>query len=101
MSFVVIARDAEGSLGRRPALRAAHLEYWKRLEDAGRMVLAGPLGNGQGSLFVIEAESAAEAEELIQGDPYSTGGVFASWEVLAFQCVLPLSRYGPPRRPNE
>ncbi len=94
MSYVILAHDAEGSSEKRPRLRPSHLEYWGRLEDSGQMILAGPLGPGKGSLFVIDVESENAARDLIANDPYTVGGVFASWEVTPFKCVLPVSRYG-------
>ena len=94
MLFVIIGRDAPDSKDKRPGARAAHLEYWKPLDDAGRVVLAGPMTDFAGSLFVLEADSQEEAEALAKGDPYIAAGVFESAEVHPFKGVLPAKVYG-------
>lgn len=42
MLYAIVGEDAPGSLEKRLAARPAHLERLKELQDAGRLVLAGP-----------------------------------------------------------
>ncbi|MEQ8820437.1 MAG: YciI family protein [Sumerlaeia bacterium] len=92
--FVIIGRDAPDSKDKRPAARADHLEYWKPLDEAGRVVVAGPLADFAGSLFVFQAENIEEAVEIADNDPYVAAGVFESSEVHGFKGVLPNLVYG-------
>ncbi len=87
--YVIIGRDAPGSKEKRPVLRDDHLAHIGKVHDRGRVVLAGPFTDGAGSLIVIRAESLEAARAIADADPYVTGGVFASIEVLPFKQVLP------------
>jgi uncharacterized protein YciI len=55
-----------------------------------RVLLAGPLTDGAGSLLVVSAESLAEAEAFAKEDPYTVNGVFERIEVHPFSQVFPL-----------
>lgn len=99
MLYAIIGDDAPGSLERRLAARPAHLERLKALQDAGRLLLAGPCpaidapdpgpAGFAGSLIVAEFESLAAAEAWAAADPYVTAGVFARTTVRPFRKVLP------------
>ena len=99
MLYAILGDDAPGSLGKRLAARPAHLERLKELQDAGRLLLAGPYpaidspdpgpAGFAGSLIVAEFDSLAEAEAWASADPYVTEGVFAGTTVRPFKKVLP------------
>ncbi len=99
MLYIIIGRDAPGSLAIRRRARNTHLERIRLLMDAGRVVLAGPMpavdsadpgdAGFTGSLIVGEFESLEAAREWIAADPYVTDGVFESFEVRPFLKVLP------------
>ena len=99
MLYAIIGDDVPGSLEKRLAARPAHLERLKELQDAGRLVLAGPCpaidspdpgpAGFAGSLIVAEFDSIAEAQAWVAADPYVTGGVFANTLVLPFKKVFP------------
>jgi uncharacterized protein YciI len=88
-----------GSLERRLGARAAHLERLKALQDAGRLVLAGPHPaiDGEdpgpagftGSLVVAEFASREAAIAWAAEDPYCAAGVYARVTVKPFRKVLP------------
>ena len=59
-----------------------HFYYVKSLDDAGRVGVAGPLGE-DGGLILLRAESQAEAEAVMQADPAVTAGLFVG-EVRPF-----------------
>ncbi|GIK24124.1 MAG: hypothetical protein C3F19_08040 [Rhodocyclales bacterium] len=99
MLYAILGDDAPGSLGKRLAARPAHLERLKELQDAGRLLLAGPCpaidapdpgpAGFAGSLIVAEFDSLAEAQAWAAADPYVTEGVFARTTVRPFRKVLP------------
>ena len=99
MLYAIIGDDAPGSLAKRLAARPAHLARLKELQDAGRLVLAGPCpaidapdpgpAGFAGSLIVAEFDSLADAQAWVAADPYVTEGVFAGARALPFKKVLP------------
>lgn len=92
--FMAVGRDAPDSRTRRPLVRERHLAYWAPRETAGDVVLAGPMTDLSGSLFVFHADSAEEARRWMAGDPYVLEGVFESFELHPFRSVLPASQWG-------
>jgi len=99
MLYVIIGRDAPGSLPIRRRVRAEHLARARELVDAGRIVIAGPCpaidsaDPGEvgfaGSVIIAEFPSLEAAREWVAADPYVTEGVFESHEVRPFVKVLP------------
>jgi uncharacterized protein YciI len=99
MLYAIVGDDAPGSLQKRLAARPAHLERLKELQEAGRLLLAGPCpaidspdpgpAGFAGSLIVAEFDSLAEAEAWAAADPYVAEGVFARTTVRPFRKVLP------------
>lgn len=99
MLYMIFAEDAPGSLEKRLAVRPAHLERLKALQQAGRLVLAGPLpaldspdpgpAGFSGSLIVAEFPSLASAQAWAEADPYAAAGVYARVTVRPFKKVLP------------
>jgi hypothetical protein len=69
-------------------LRPAHRNYMDELEQQGRLWAAGPFADGQGALFIYEAETLQEAEEIFHGDPYRLGEVIDSHELVAWNAAL-------------
>ena len=60
------------------ALRPAHRQYLLQLKEQGRLAATGPFTDGSGALIIYEAATREEAEQLLQGDPFSKNGVFVS-----------------------
>lgn len=99
MLYVIIGKDAAGSLETRRLVRAEHLARARALVEAGRMIVAGPCpaidapdpgpAGFAGSVIVAEFNSLEEARAWIEADPYVTAGVFESWDVRPFLKVLP------------
>jgi uncharacterized protein YciI len=95
--FVMIGRDGENGLARRPAARPRHLAHLEPLDRAGRILIAGPLldpdgSTPRGSVVVFEADSLEEARKLAARDPYVIEGVFATYDVHPFKRVFPGTR---------
>jgi len=99
MYYAILAEDVENSLEKRLAARPAHLERLQRLQNEGRLLLAGPhpaidtndpgTAGFTGSLVVAEFSSRADAEAWAADDPYVTAGVYARVNVKPFKKVLP------------
>lgn len=87
--YVIIGRDAPDAKEKRPLHRPAHLAHLEPLADAGKVVLAGPLLDGTGSLIVLDIDSAEEVWSLVSRDPYVIHGIFGSVEVRPFKQVFP------------
>ncbi|MEV7597187.1 YciI family protein [Kitasatospora sp. NPDC089797] len=51
-------------------VRPAHRDYLTDLQNTGRLVLSGPLGDDTGGLLVLRADSETEVRQLLEADPY-------------------------------
>ena len=99
MLYAIMAEDVPGALPRRLQARAAHLERLKALQDAGRLILAGPHpaidsqdpgpAGFSGSLIVAEFASREAAIAWAAEDPYAAAGVYGRVTVKPFRKVLP------------
>ena len=99
MLYAIVGQDVPDSLNKRLAARPAHLERLQALQQAGRLLLAGPFpaidsndpgaAGFTGSLIVAEFDSLADALAWADADPYVTAGVYASVSVKPFKKVLP------------
>jgi uncharacterized protein YciI len=99
MLYALVGQDASDSLARRLAARPAHLARLQALQDAGRLLLAGPFpaidagdpgpAGFTGSLVVAEFASLADAQAWADADPYVAAGVYAGMTVKPFKKVLP------------
>ena len=99
MLYAIFGQDVANSLEKRLSVRLAHLARLDALQEAGRLVLAGPFpavdstDPGQagfsGSLIVAEFDSLAAAEVWAAADPYVAAGVYAQIAVRPFRQVLP------------
>ena len=99
MWYAIIAEDVPGTLARRLEARAAHLERLKALQDAGRLLLAGPHpaidsqdpgpAGFTGSLIVADFATREAAIAWAAEDPYAAAGVYARVTVKPFRKVLP------------
>jgi uncharacterized protein YciI len=97
MKFVIIGFDGPEGEAKRKIYRPAHLANMEPLDQAGRVVLAGPLTDKTGSLIVIEADSLEEAERFAREDPYtSTAYSNGSKSILS-----PRSSQNLPYRPSN
>jgi uncharacterized protein YciI len=97
--YAIMAEDLPGALPRRLEARAAHLERLKALQEAGRLILAGPHpaidaqdpgpAGFSGSLIVAEFASREAALAWAAEDPYAAAGVYGRVTVKPFRKVLP------------
>ena len=68
--------------------RPAHREYLRGLVAANKRAISGPFADDSGALIVYNAESEAEVEQLIHGDPFCRSGVFQRWTVRPWRIVM-------------
>lgn len=99
MLYAIVAEDNEDSLSKRLAARPDHVRRLKALQDAGRLILAGPLpaidsedpgdAGFSGSLIVAEFDSLQQARQWADQDPYIRAAVYRQVTVKPFKKVLP------------
>jgi uncharacterized protein YciI len=90
MLFVLIGWDTPDSKEKRPIARPDHLAHWTPWDEAGKIVIAGPLTDFAGSLFIVDCESEEEARKQMESDPYIAAGVFKKVECHPFKKVFPM-----------
>lgn len=71
----------------RARTRQSHLAYLGGLHAEGRVVLGGPLADTSGAVVVYRADSAEEAQALVDADPYTaasvgTGHTLREWNIV-------------------
>ena len=99
MWYAIIAEDTPDSLDKRLNARPEHLSRLKALQDAGRLLLAGPFPaidsidpgpNGYtGSLIVAEFNNLEDAKEWANNDPFVIAGVYQRVTAKPFRKTLP------------
>jgi uncharacterized protein YciI len=99
MYFAIMATDVPDSLPARLSARPAHLARLNALQDAGRLLVAGPHpaiesvdpgpAGFTGSLIIAEFPSAEAAQTWADEDPYVAAGVYADVLIKPFKPVLP------------
>jgi uncharacterized protein YciI len=99
MLYAIISEDVANSLEKRIPARPAHLSRLQALQDAGRLVLAGPHpaidspnpaeAGFTGSLVVAEFDNLEAATQWAASDPYNDAGVYSTVIVKPFKQVFP------------
>ena len=70
-----------GDKARLKAAHAAHRVYLRSFLETGKLRAAGPFSEDAGALWVLDADSAEEAEGIVRGDPLVEAGVITSWAI--------------------
>ncbi len=99
MLYSIFAFDVANSLPLRVKARPEHIKRLKALDEAGRLLLAGPNpaidepdpgeAGFSGSLIVAEFASLEAAQAWADADPYVDAGVYEKVIVKPFKKVLP------------
>jgi uncharacterized protein YciI len=99
MWYAIVAEDTPNSLEKRLAARPAHLARLTAMQEAGRLLLAGPFpaidsvdpgpAGFSGSLIVAEFANLQEAEQWAKDDPFVAAGVYLKVDVKPFRKTLP------------
>ncbi|GLY67349.1 YciI family protein [Amycolatopsis taiwanensis] len=70
------------------AVRPAHREFLARLAEAGTLALAGPVGQDEGGIMIVQAEHEEALRKIVDNDPYHVEGVIAERTIREFKPVL-------------
>lgn len=99
MWYSIVCEDVTDSLPLRQQARPAHLQRLEQLQQAGRLLVAGPnpavdsndpgTAGFTGSVIIAEFDSAEAAQAWAEQDPYLAAGVYQSVRVKPFKKVLP------------
>jgi uncharacterized protein YciI len=99
MLYAIMAEDVPNSLDKRLAVRPEHIKRIQALQDAGRLLLAGPFpaidgtdpgpAGFTGSLIVAEFSNLEEAKTWANNDPFVIANVYANVNVKPFRKTLP------------
>jgi uncharacterized protein len=68
--------------------RPSHREYLRRLFDAGNLAISGPWADDTGALIVYDADDMAEAQRILDADPYRSAGVIANARLKEWRVVM-------------
>ena len=99
MWYAIMAEDTPNSLDKRLVARPEHLKRLQTLQEAGRLLLAGPFpaidssdpgpAGFTGSLIVAEFSNLQEATEWANNDPFVISNVYKNVIVKPFRKTLP------------
>ncbi|MEI8363706.1 MAG: YciI family protein [Betaproteobacteria bacterium] len=99
MWYAIMAEDVPNSLEKRLAARPEHLSRLQTLQDAGRLLLAGPFpaidshdpgpAGFTGSLIVAEFSNLEAAKVWANNDPFVITGAYQHVTVKPFRKTLP------------
>jgi len=99
MLYAILSGDVTDSLEKRKSARPAHLKRLQALQDAGRLIIAGPhpaidsntpaAAGFTGSLVIAEFADLNAAQQWADVDPYVTAGVYSKVSVKPFKQVFP------------
>ena len=80
MKFAAIIEYGDDRDGLR-ANHPAHRTYLRTFLENSHLRAAGPFADDAGELWVLDADSAEAAEEIVKGDPLVGTGVITSWKI--------------------
>lgn len=83
-ALIEFTEDEELRLQTRPV----HREYLRSLLDAGKLAMSGPWADDTGALIIYQVESMAEAERILDDDPYRSAGVIANATLKEWRVVM-------------
>lgn len=99
MFYSIYSEDVENSLEKRLGARPEHIARIQKLQEEGRLLLAGPHpaidsedpgpAGFSGSLVVAAFDSLADAEAWAAADPFTLAGVYEKVTVKPFKKTMP------------
>ena len=93
--YMLLATDADDVHEARQAARPEHLARLKALDEAGRLLTAGPnplpddAAKVSGSLIIARFDSLDDAPAWAEADPYVHAGVYDEILIKPFKKVFP------------
>ena len=86
--FLLLYDYVENMLERRVPHREAHLAHVAAAREAGRLTLAGALGEPvSGGALVFRDCAAADVEAFVKADPYVHAGLISAHRILPWKLV--------------
>ena len=58
-----------------------HRLYLRGMLESGQLWAAGLQADNKGAIWVFEAETLADADSIVRGDPLHRAGVFVDWQL--------------------
>ena len=99
MLYSIIGQDVPNSNEKRGNARMKHLQRLMKLNEEGRLIIAGPNpaidsdmpgeAGFSGSIIIAQFDSLEAAQTWADADPYLEAGVYESVTVKPFKKVLP------------
>jgi uncharacterized protein YciI len=72
-----------------------HLVWMKEQHEAGKIILSGPTPDRKIGMYLIRADSRAEAERIAGSDPYTAAGCctfeLTQWEIHQIMGIGPFT----------
>jgi uncharacterized protein YciI len=88
MHHMLIYDYVEDIAARRGPFREAHLARIRAQKDAGRVVMAGALGDPpHGAAIVFRDVDPMDIEAFAREDPYVEGGLVMEWRIEPWSVV--------------
>ena len=69
-------------------LRPKHRDYLAGLMKDGKVAAAGPYADGSGTLIIYDVGNLEEANAIVAADPFTSGGIFVSCEIIPWTIVF-------------
>ncbi|MDX6647704.1 MAG: uncharacterized protein QOK40_3431 [Miltoncostaeaceae bacterium] len=74
---------------RRAPHREEHLRLLRLLKEAGKVLMAGALGDPPtGAALVFRTEDPADVEAFVAADPYVVNGLVTDWRILPWRVAV-------------
>ena len=95
--FVVSCTDHEGTVEKRLATRPQHIARLQKLNDEGRLLVAGampkdpsnPQAGFYGSTIIVDFETREALDTWLQEEPFLKEGVYSHIDVKPFNKAFP------------
>jgi hypothetical protein len=89
--YVVICKDKQNAQNLRQSLRQEHLDFIQKNNHIVKIagpILAEDSQSMAGSILIVDLTTKAEVESFLNKDPYSTGELFESTEILHYKLII-------------
>ena len=95
--FVVSCTDHEGTVEKRLATRPQHIARLQKLNDEGRLIVAGampkdpsnPQAGFYGSTIIVDFETREALDTWLQEEPFLKEGVYSQIDVKPINKAFP------------
>ena len=70
-----------------------HVEYLKKLDNSGKLILCGPFTDYEGGMVILKCESKEEAKAIAESDPFIEEG-YKTYEIRTLSIANRDNNYG-------